>query len=98
MTSLFVGRLPKDDFDDRDLEDLFYGLGRITNCKVKQGTRFGFGFVQFDNTDDAYHAIRQTDGLSVDGTRIVVERARRRLSRECYNCGEFGHRAEDCRR
>lgn len=41
MASLFIGRLPRDDFDDRDLEELFYGFGKITNCKVKQGTRFG---------------------------------------------------------
>lgn len=39
--SLFVGRLPTHNFDDRDLEDIFYKYGRIINCQLKRGTRFG---------------------------------------------------------
>lgn len=39
--ALFVGRLPTYDFDDRDLEDIFYKYGRILNCQLKRGTRFG---------------------------------------------------------
>lgn len=79
--SLFVGRLPTHNFDDRDLEDIFYKYGRIINCQVKKGSRFGkwfdlictnfifitsllaFGFIEFENPEDAYDAIRATDGL-----------------------------------
>lgn len=38
--SLFVGRLPTFDFDDRDLEDIFYKYGRIVKCQLKRGSRF----------------------------------------------------------
>lgn len=39
--SLFVGRLPVRNFDDRDLEDIFYKYGKIIKCKLKRGSRFG---------------------------------------------------------
>lgn len=48
--SLFVGRLPTHNFDDRDLEDIFYKYGRIINCQLKRGSRFGkytMGFFLF---------------------------------------------------
>jgi RNA recognition motif-containing protein len=39
--SLFVGRLPTSNFDDRDLEDIFYKYGKIIKCQLKRGSRFG---------------------------------------------------------
>lgn len=38
--SLFVGRLPSD-FDNRELEELFEKHGKILECKVKRGSKFG---------------------------------------------------------
>ncbi|KAI9361733.1 hypothetical protein BD770DRAFT_382578 [Pilaira anomala] len=98
MSALFVSRLPRYDFDERDLEDLFDKFGKITECNMKHGARFGYGFVYFDHPDDAKIAIRETDGINIDGVRIVVEKARERRLPKCYDCGESGHKSIDCRR
>ncbi|KAI8877254.1 hypothetical protein K501DRAFT_198617 [Backusella circina FSU 941] len=99
--SLFVGRLPSD-FSERDLEDIFYKYGKISRCDLKRGASFSFGFVEFEDQEDAYDAMRDTDGMNVDGVRIVVEKAkgtaRKRNDTTCFNCGEEGHWARDCKR
>lgn len=38
--SLFVGRLPPD-FDLSELEELFEKYGKIAECKIKKGNKFG---------------------------------------------------------
>lgn len=44
MSGLFVSRLPRYDFDERDLEDLFDKFGKITECNMKHGARFGMKY------------------------------------------------------
>ncbi|KAG0162869.1 hypothetical protein DFQ30_001140, partial [Apophysomyces sp. BC1015] len=90
--ALFVGKLPSN-FSNDELEDLFYKYGRILRCQVKRGMNYGeyaFGFVEFEDKYDAYDAIRDNDGLRIDGIRIVVERAKNRRIRDrrCYECGK----------
>lgn len=41
MSSIFIGRLPLYNFDDRDLEGLFDKFGKITDIKMKRGLNFG---------------------------------------------------------
>eukprot|EP00026_Physarum_polycephalum_P016082 Phypoly_transcript_16917.p1 GENE.Phypoly_transcript_16917~~Phypoly_transcript_16917.p1 ORF type:complete len:238 (+),score=19.82 Phypoly_transcript_16917:66-716(+) len=100
--SLFIGRIPSD-CRPQDLEEHFEKFGRITRCDVKPS---GYGFIEFEDKRDAEDAIRDLDGSSLLGARIVVEWARggRNASRReggggdsaCFTCGKEGHWARDC--
>ncbi|KAK5898622.1 hypothetical protein CesoFtcFv8_008179 [Champsocephalus esox] len=74
----------------------------------------GFAFVEFEDPRDADDAVRELDGKQLCGSRVRVElssgsprrsRYDRSSSRrpfdptdKCYECGEKGHYAYDCRR
>lgn len=103
--SLFIGRLNVDT-SNKDLEDLFYDYGAITRCEVKKGK--GYGFVEFKDKRDADDAIREQQGATLLGNRIIVEWAkgekgarrerseRDRDSDSCFICQKSGHWARDC--
>ncbi|KAG0807576.1 hypothetical protein G6F29_007327 [Rhizopus arrhizus] len=96
--SLFIGRLPSD-FEKRELEELFDKFGKIIDCKVKRGSKFAFGFVDFEDSEDAKKAMEDIDGMKIDGVRIAVEiakGARKESDSNCFKCGERGHWARYC--
>ena len=66
---IFVGRLPKH-ICSRGLEDIFFPYGKLTRCKVKQGIRLAYGFVEFENRRDAEDAIRLENGREIMGTIV----------------------------
>jgi len=45
---IYVGNLPPD-VKQRDLEDLFYKFGKITNINLKNATQQPFAFLEFDD-------------------------------------------------
>jgi len=69
--SLFIARLHPDTHN-KDLEDLFREFGSITRCEVKRG----FGFVEFKDKRDAEESMKELQGASLLGNRIVIEWAR----------------------
>ncbi|KAG1170082.1 hypothetical protein G6F70_007933 [Rhizopus microsporus] len=95
--SLFVGRLPPD-FDLSELEELFEKYGKIAECKIKKGNKFAFGFVDFEDPENAETAMKEVDRMKIDGISIVVEKAkgaRKENESDCFKCGERGHWARD---
>eukprot|EP00398_MALV-I-01_sp_L67-1_P000670 gene670-79_t len=65
---LFVGGLPKIDFDEFDLEQMFSKYGKITDTKLftsklkkHKDEKTGGGFIVMANLEDAQHAIIDCD-------------------------------------
>ncbi|XP_063770412.1 cold-inducible RNA-binding protein B-like isoform X1 [Pseudophryne corroboree] len=75
---LFIGGLSFDT-NERNLEESFCKYGGISEVVVvkdreTQRSR-GFGFVTFENADDAKDAMQAMNGKSVDGRQIRVDQA-----------------------
>lgn len=80
-TKLFVGNLAYSTMDHQ-LKDAFSAFGSVTQASVvidrMTGQSRGFGFVEFENADDAKRAVSELDGTSLDGRNINVSEARER--------------------
>ncbi|VDK36830.1 unnamed protein product, partial [Anisakis simplex] len=73
MSRIYVGRLPFR-AGERDLERFFRGYGKITEVLMKNG----YCFVEFADNRDAEDAVRELNGRTLMGDRIVVEMAKSR--------------------
>jgi RNA recognition motif-containing protein len=85
MTKLYVGNLSFGMTDD-GLQQLFIGKGyQVASARVitdrDTGRSRGFGFVELGASDDATKAIRELNGLDVDGRQLQVNEARPQESR-----------------
>lgn len=78
---LFVGSLSWNT-DDNQLNEAFARFGKVVSAKVitdrESGRSRGFGFVEFENRDDAESAMQAMDGQEIDGRTIKVDLAKER--------------------
>jgi RNA recognition motif-containing protein len=78
-TKLYVGGLPYATTDE-ELQTAFAAHGSVTSAKVitdrETGRSKGFGFVEFDNDDEANKAIEAMNDSDMGGRKIVVSVAR----------------------
>lgn len=78
-TNLYVSNLSYST-SEQDLEDKFANFGKITSVKIIKdpNTRKsrGFGFVTFEEADDAEKAIEKMNNSEIDGRAVRVEKAR----------------------
>ncbi len=86
-TKLFVGSLAWATTDDQ-LKAHFEAVGTTTSARVvtdrESGRSRGFGFVEFENEDDAKKAIDTLNGSQLDGREITVNEARPREEKPRY--------------
>ena len=75
---LFVGSLSWDT-NSQGLEEAFSPFGPISEAIVisdrETGRSRGFGFVTFENAEDAENAVKEMDGKELDGRTIRVNEA-----------------------
>ncbi|KAH7296902.1 hypothetical protein KP509_26G044100 [Ceratopteris richardii] len=70
---------------DADLYRIFGDFGSITSAVVMRdtnGNSKGFGFVNFENADDAVRAVENLNGKFIDGKEWYVGRAQKKSERQ----------------
>ncbi|XP_014647843.1 PREDICTED: polyadenylate-binding protein 4-like [Ceratotherium simum simum] len=82
-----------DDVDDECLKEVFGEFGSVLSVRVmtdESGKSKGFGFVSFENFEDARKAVKGMNGRVLNGNRVYVGRAQNKLERQ----SELKHKFE----
>ncbi|XP_055024956.1 polyadenylate-binding protein 1-like [Misgurnus anguillicaudatus] len=74
-----------DDVDNEKLKSIFGEFGKTLSVCVmtdERGRSRGFGFVNFDNHEDARRAVAEMNGKELNGRVLYAGRAQKRLERQ----------------
>uniref|UniRef100_A0A671M998 Polyadenylate-binding protein n=1 Tax=Sinocyclocheilus anshuiensis TaxID=1608454 RepID=A0A671M998_9TELE len=74
-----------EDMDDQRLKELFDKYGKTLSVKVMTdptGKSRGFGFVSYENHEDANKAVEEVNGTELSGKTVFVARAQKKMERQ----------------
>jgi len=83
FTNVYVKNLPEN-FDDPKLGELFKEYGSIKSAVVMRTNENskGFGFINFEDADQAEKAVQEFNGKTIDGKALYCSRAQKKAERE----------------
>ncbi|KAG2200431.1 hypothetical protein INT46_002064 [Mucor plumbeus] len=84
FTNVYVKNLAED-VTDEELSTMFGEFGPITSAVItrdNEGKSRGFGFVNFEDHDDAYRAVEALNETEHHGQQLYVSRAQKKNERE----------------
>ncbi|XP_036596467.1 polyadenylate-binding protein 1-like [Trichosurus vulpecula] len=87
-----------EDMDDLRLKRLFGKFGPALSVKVmtdESGTSKGFGFVNFERHEDAQKAVDEMNGKELNGKKIYVGRAQKKVERQTELKRKFEQMKQD---
>ena len=80
VKTLYVGNIPWST-SESDLEQVFAQYGEVLECRIiterATGRSRGYGFVEV-NENDAEQIMEKTNGLEIEGRKLVVNEAKPR--------------------
>jgi polyadenylate-binding protein len=97
FTNVFVKNLVESTTKE-ELEDIFGKYGKITSAVVmtdENGKSRCFGFVNFENPDDAAHAAEELNGKKFNDQEWYVGRAQKKSEREMELKTKFNQSAKE---
>eukprot|EP00013_Stygamoeba_regulata_P029496 CAMPEP_0177645174 /NCGR_PEP_ID=MMETSP0447-20121125/9108_1 /TAXON_ID=0 /ORGANISM="Stygamoeba regulata, Strain BSH-02190019" /LENGTH=581 /DNA_ID=CAMNT_0019147639 /DNA_START=164 /DNA_END=1909 /DNA_ORIENTATION=+ len=91
FTNVFVKNLDET-MSESELNDMFSAFGVLKNCvimKDENGKSKGFGFVNFENFEDAKKAVDDLNDKEVKGKKVFCARAQKKAEREAELKAKF---------
>jgi len=91
FTNVFIKNLD-DKVDDEHLKNMFTPYGSIKSAVIMrddQGKTKGFGFVNFENPEEAEAAVEKLNDTEIDGKTVFVGRAQKKSEREAELRSKF---------
>ncbi|GMG25578.1 unnamed protein product [Ambrosiozyma monospora] len=83
FTNVYVKNISSE-WGEEDLKKFFDGYGNLTSVFVSKdetGKSRGFGFVNFENHNDAARAVEELNDKEIDGQKLYVGRAQKKRER-----------------
>lgn len=83
-TNIYVKNVPKS-LNETTFHEMFSKFGKVTSAvlqKDEASLSKGFGFINYENHEEAQAAIDEMNGKEIDGVQVYVGRAQKKSERE----------------